>query len=133
MIFPVCAVDDLDADFNAGTHTNTSTVITDDGEVIGAPITGTEFGGTSLPAGWPLLQDFTGNGTAVVSGGIVSVEQSLVGTNAVYGPDRAVEFVATFASGEDNQHVGFGTTFNNTPWAMFSTGSVSSGSTAPSA
>ena len=127
-VLPVCAVDDLEIDFNGGTLSSTSVVSTDDGEVISAPTTGAEFGGTSLPTGWSLQQDWTGSGTAVVSGGSVVVEQANIGTDAVYGPDRALEFVATFASGEENQHVGFGTTFSSTPWAMFSTGSSGSGS-----
>ncbi len=128
MVLPICVTDDLASDFGAGTLTSAIVTADDDGEVIAEPTTYAEFDGTSLPAGWAIQQDWTGSGTAVVSGGSVTVEQANVGTNAVYGPGRAVEFVATFASNEDNQHVGFGTTFSGTPWAMFSTGSSGSGS-----
>jgi cysteine-rich repeat protein len=128
IVLPICMHDDTATDFSAGTLSSASVVLTDDGEVIATPTAGAEFDGASLPAGWAIQQDWTGSGTAVVSGGTVTVEQSNVGTDAVYGPDRVVEFVATLASNDPNQHVGFGTTFNSTPWAMFSTGSTGSGS-----
>lgn len=128
MVLPVCIVDDFDSDFNAGTLVSAIVTADDDGEVSAAPTERAEFDGASLPSGWAIQQDWTGSGTALVSGGSVVVEQANVGTNAVYGPGRALEFVATFASNEENQHVGFGTSFSGTPWAMFSTGSASSGS-----
>src|SRR5262249_39748087 len=61
--------------------------------------------------------------------GVLTVEGSLVRTADNYVPGRSLEFVATFGS-ERFQHVGFGDiadsgsnkTYNQPPWAMFSTG-----------
>ena len=129
-VLPVCAVDTLFTDFSGGTPTDADIVDADGGEVIASALQGAEFGGSSPPAFWSIQEDWTGSGTAVVAAGVITVEQANFGTDAVYGPGRVLEFEATFASNEQNQHVGFGTTFSSTPWAMFSTGSPSSGSCA---
>ncbi len=130
-VLPVCLVDDQRADFALGTPAATQFAEVDDGEVVLSATEASDFDGSTLPAGWSLHQDWTGSGTATVASGTLTVEQSNVGTDASYGPGRALEFVATFASGgENNQHAGFATTFSGTPWAMFSTGSGSSGSCA---
>jgi hypothetical protein len=50
------------------------------------------------------------------------VDGARAGTDELFGPGRALEFVATF-NGAAFQHVGFGLTFNEFLWAMFSTGS----------
>jgi hypothetical protein len=118
---PACFVDDLAADFNAGTPTSTYVTEDDDGEVILAPTEGSEFFGSTLPSGWSSTP-WTGGGSATVAGGLLTVEQSNVGPDALYGPDRSLEFVASFQV-DANQHVGFGTNFSSTPWAIFSTGS----------
>ncbi len=54
------------------------------------------------------------NGRAIVDGARFS-------TDALFAPGAALEFVATFGA-ESFQHVGFGLTLNETPWALFSTG-----------
>jgi hypothetical protein len=51
----------------------------------------------------------------------VTVDGALVGTNALFGPGRSLEFVATF-SASPFQHIGFGADLNGYPWAIFSTG-----------
>ena len=121
------ATDTTVADFGAGTTgANTYVSDTSGGEVILAPTVGAEFGGTTLPSGWTTnggVAPWTG-GTAVVSGGIVSVDGTMAGTTATFGPGRSLDFVATF-SGQAFQHVGFvGDLAFNDPWAIVSTGSV---------
>ena len=121
------ATDTTVADFAAGT-TGASTYVSDTtgGEVILAPTVGAEFSGTNLPSGWTTnggVAPWTG-GTPVVSGGSVSVDGTMVGTTATFGPGRSLEFVATF-SGQGFQHVGFvGDLSFNDPWAIVSTGSA---------
>jgi hypothetical protein len=83
-------------------------------------------------AGFPSYMDVTKwDGTApdpTVTAGVVSIngvriyerDASGVGQRT-YGPGQVLEFTATF-SGAPFQHIGFGVTFNDAPWAMFSTG-----------
>jgi hypothetical protein len=109
------------ADFTAGdTGTATSLSADGDGEVILRPLVAEEFGGSALPAGWTPTSWGTG-GTATVGGGSVTVDGARANGADLYGPDRALEFVARFG-GEAFQHVGFGAAFEDAPWAMFSTG-----------
>jgi hypothetical protein len=80
----------------------------------------TQFDSTSLPADWSTTAKST---TATVGGGVLTVDGTQVGTQALYAPGRSLEFAATF-SGDPFQHVGFGTDFSvNTPWIIFSTDS----------
>ena len=51
---------------------------------------------------------------------------ALVGTATLYGPGRSLEFVATFQP-KPLQHAGFGNDLNNTPWAIFGTGTAGTG------
>src|SRR5262249_46905047 len=51
----------------------------------------------------------------------VSVDGARASTDAFFGSSRSVEFSATF-SGAPYEHVRFGLTFNETPWAIFSSG-----------
>ncbi len=107
------------ADFEAGAGSGTSVAETADGEVELAPTEGAEFFGTSLPQGWSgSLWD--PSGSFVVGSGNVAIDAASVGTNATYGAGRSLEFTATF-SGQANQHIGFGVTFNEAMWAIFST------------
>jgi hypothetical protein len=109
------------ADFSAGTpDANTYIAQTGDGELILKPSEGAEFFGSSLPSGW-FGTAWSAGGGASVGGGTLTVDGARAGTNALYGPGRSLEFVATFAAAAPSQHVGFGTDYNNPPWAIFST------------
>ncbi|MDQ1382985.1 MAG: hypothetical protein QOG65_364, partial [Actinomycetota bacterium] len=117
------STDTTASDFSAGTPGACAVVAHDpgDGEVGLAPEAGSEFSGSTLPAGW-FSTPWDSSGTATVSGGQLTLEAARAGTTATYGAGRSLEFVATFAN-RPFQHVGFGTDFNNPPWAIFSTGS----------
>ncbi len=112
-----CLDDDLEEDFAAGTTGGATYVsATGDGEVILAPAAGAEFSGSSLPAGGRQSP------TAVRTGGgrrrcrhdrrTSREHDRRAGLRAGAG----LEFVATFTSAV-NQHVGFGNTLNESPWA----------------
>jgi hypothetical protein len=76
--------------------------------------------------------DFTkwdpSNPDPTIAGGVVSIngarvyerDDSGVGQRS-YAPGQVLEFTATFSATAPNQHIGFGVTFNDAPWAMFST------------
>ena len=116
-------IDTTVADFSGGSlDSNTYITSDEDGEVVLAPTAGSEFFGSSLPAGWFDMPYSAGGsgGTATVSGGVLTLDGRRAGTSASFGPGRSVEFVATFTAGP-YQHAGFGVTFNQTPWAIFST------------
>jgi hypothetical protein len=112
--------DSTAAEFTAGTvDANARITQVAGGEVVLGPSVGSEFNDAALPAGWTTTQWTTG-GAASVSGGALNVNGVRTGSTATYSPGRSLEFVATF--GADNyQHVGFGDTFESTPWAIFST------------
>jgi hypothetical protein len=108
-------------DFNGGTvGTETMVAQTDDGEVILKPTGGSEFFGTSLPAGWT-SGTYDPSGSVTVNNGQLVLNNGWARTSTNYGPGRSLEFVATF--GPDTfQHSGFGQTFDcGQPWAIFST------------
>jgi Glycosyl hydrolases family 16 len=108
------------ADFSAGTlDANINISQTTNGEVILAPFVGAEFTGTALPAGWTTTP-WSAGGTASVAVGMLTVDGARAGTTALFKRGRSVEFVTTF-SGQAYQHVGFGVTFSQAPWAIFST------------
>ena len=109
------------ADFSAGTA-GTTTYVSDTagGEVILAPTVGTEFSGTTLPAGW-INTVLAAGGTTVVANGSMTIAGTSVLAPVTYGPGRTLEFVATFGGGK-NQNVGLGlTTALIAPFAMFGT------------
>ena len=110
------------ANFSAGSF-NGSVAIAgiDDGEVILAPVAGAEFTPSTLPSGWHSTV-WNSGGTAIVANNQLTVDGARAGTDALFGPGRVLEFVATFG-GAGFQHVGFGLTFNEFLWAIFSTGS----------
>jgi Domain of unknown function (DUF4082)/IPT/TIG domain/Glycosyl hydrolases family 16 len=120
---PPHVTDTTAAEFGTGTpDANTYIGQAADGELVLAPMVGAEFTGTALPAGWSAAPWNTG-GTASVANGLLTVDGARAGTMALFGPGRALEFVATF-SGAANQHIGFRADVNNLitqPWAMFTT------------
>jgi len=97
----------------------------DDGEVILNSARGAEFFGTTLPTGWSstnVVVNGTGSvGTAVISNGFVALNGRRLNASSLFtrGTGRVVEFAATF-SGDNEQHAGWGNTFTNAPWAIFS-------------
>ena len=114
-------IDTTVADFSAGTlDTNTYITSDGDGDVILLPTVGTEFSGTALPAGWFIADYPDPGGTAVVSGGLLTLHGTRVGTDATFGPGRSLDFVATFTTGTSRE-IGFGVDFGETPWAIFGT------------
>lgn len=94
-----------------------------DGEVSLAPALGAEFGGGALPPELAATPWGTG-GAGTVGGGALTVDGALVAATTYFTPGRALEFVATFGTGAPFQHAGLGIDLNNTPWAIFSTGSA---------
>jgi uncharacterized cupredoxin-like copper-binding protein len=110
------------ADFSAGSA-NSGILVTDltGGAVTLAPQAGSDFTGTTLPAGWTNRIWFSG-GTTSVSGGQLRVDGAAAYPSATYNAGRSLEFCATFTS-DAYQHIGFGVDLNNAPWAIFSTGS----------
>jgi hypothetical protein len=108
--------------FTAGSF-NTNVMLSNisDGEVILAPTAGAEFAGGALPLGWHTTV-WNSGGTATVANDQLMVDGASAGTDALFGPGRVLEFVAAF-DGAGFQHVGFGLTFNEFLWAIFSTGS----------
>ena len=134
------------ADFSAGTPgANTYVSETGNGEVILKPTEGSEFSGSSLPAGWqsctwPAGPIPTCNpGGSTVSAGRLHVDGGIAGTDASFGSGHSLEFVATFGAAAF-QHVGFGVDLNTSAnWAMFGTSNTTdqlyartnNGSTAP--
>jgi hypothetical protein len=135
-----CAGDTSQADFTAGSHSNTYVSATADGEVSLAPTAGSEFSGSAIPAGWT-SSAWASGGNTTIAGGSASVDGALLSTTGFYSANRVLEFVATFQPGVRNQHIGFGTTLSTTPWTIFSTGGdgaslrarTHTGSTAPTA
>jgi hypothetical protein len=117
---PVAMTDTTAADFSAGT-VDAGTYVTQlgDGEVILTPSVGTEFSGTALPTGWSAVA-WNGGGTATVAGGRLTVDGSRASLDALQPVGTRLEFGATFST-DLFEHVGFGLTFDETPWAMFST------------
>jgi ribosomal protein L35AE/L33A len=120
---PALTVADTTAgDFSAGTVGTGSYVSqTNDGEVILAPAAGAEFLTAALPVGWAVTPWNTGSSTAFPNGQF-AIDGARASTTATFPAGASLEFAATF-SGDTFEHVGFGITFNETPWAMFSTAS----------
>jgi len=125
--------DTTSADFSAGALSNTYVSESIDGEVILAPTVGSEFSGTTMPAGWPVHQWTTGGGATVANGHlsvrgarVAACDVAEVGVDGAcpdqFTPPHSVEFVATF-TGDPYQHSGLGQTLNSTtePFALVST------------
>ncbi|HEY7627332.1 MAG TPA: Ig-like domain-containing protein, partial [Ilumatobacteraceae bacterium] len=112
-------VDTTAADFGAGTtDSGTYVSVTDNGELTLAPTVGTEFAGTTVPAGW-VVSPWSGGGSATVANGNVVVDEALIATSDFFNPGRVLEFEANFS--DQNQHIGFANDFNSGQWAIFST------------
>jgi hypothetical protein len=120
--FPPSSVTDTTAaDFDAGTPgPGTHVARMTDGEVILTPSLAEEFSGSTLPAGWSSAP-WAAGGASSVAGDQVTVNGALLGSDTLVAPGRSLEFVATF-SGEAFQNGGFGLSFNENLWAMFTTG-----------
>jgi hypothetical protein len=129
-------------DFGAGTAAGTYVSHTADGEVILAPMAGSEFAGPGLPPGWvevtwvPEGYSNIEDGVLVVQGarvatcavdvpGACSETQSATDVANLHAPTHSLEFAAKFSmlSGDAFQNAGLGQTFfdSGEPWAMFST------------
>ncbi|RIL08025.1 MAG: hypothetical protein DCC71_00810 [Proteobacteria bacterium] len=116
-----CGADDAIADFAAGAHAGTHAAATAGGEVILAPTEAAEFETPGLPPGWQAWEGTSGAGTFTIANGSVVLDAGQVRTDALYGPGRTLEAVATFGA-TNNHHVGFGLDLAFTArWAIFST------------
>jgi hypothetical protein len=106
------------ADFSAGTLAGGAYISeTADGELMLAP-QGSEFSGTSLPAGWTSTVLAAG-GSATVANGALLLNGAALVAPAGTTSGQALEFVASF-SASPNQSVGFGTSsVPGAPMAMF--------------
>ncbi len=125
---PLTFVDTTTGDFSAGTPgADTYVSETGNGEVTLKPTEGSEFSGSSVPAGWkscpwsaPDPENCTAGTGATVSGGSLHVDGAYAKTIATYPSGRSLEFRATFNQ-QNNQHIGFGVDMNNSAnWAIFS-------------
>ncbi|MFN8381824.1 MAG: sortase [Anaerolineales bacterium] len=113
--------DTIPGDFSGGNLSCAYPTQNGNGELILPPTIAAEFNGFVLPAGWS-SNSWTG-GTPAVSGGVVTLNGVSIRNDTLLNPGTSLEFVATF-TGQSFQHVGFGggdTTFNDSPWIMFST------------
>lgn len=110
-----------DTDFSGGTP-DANTEVIPPGVLALSPAVdlSEEFDGTALPTGWEAAPWGVG-GAATVAGGVLTVDGARANPTTFYGPGRSLDFAATFTA-DPFQHVGFGETFENPPWAMFSTG-----------
>jgi hypothetical protein len=121
--------DTLSSHFAAGTTAGTYVAEDLDGEVMLAPAVGSEFSGTALQPGWSDVP-WGDAGAGTLGGGRLVVDGTLVGACTIvrdrcretpaYLPGRSLEFMATFTD-DVFQNVGFGATFETSPWAVFST------------
>ena len=112
------------ADFAAGTPGACYVSQTADGEIILSPTVGTEFSGTTQPAGWGAAP-WTG-GSATFNGSAATVDGARLATDASFTQGRSLEFVATFGAATF-QNVGFGQLLDSIAgeyWAMFGTWSA---------
>lgn len=106
------------ADFSAGTLGGGAYLSeTADGELMLAP-QGSEFSGSSLPAGWSLTPLGSG-ATATVAGGSLSINGAALMAPAASAPGQTLEFTASFTA-SPNQAIGLGTSSTlGSPMAMF--------------
>ena len=118
---PSLLVDGTPANFAAGTGAGTWTV--EPGSLRLRRTTLSEnFDGSALPSGLTATAWQSG-GVAIVAGGSLAVVAARVATPTFSAP-QILEFRASFG-GDGFQNVGFGDTFADAPWAMFSTGDPS--------
>jgi hypothetical protein len=116
---PGSFVDDAVGDFAAGTAQSAS--VANPGVVLNRSMTNLPFGaGPGLPAGWTADQWTAGSGTAAVSNGALTADGVSAHGSTMYHPDQVLEFTGTFY-GDPAEHIGFGNTLADGPWAIFST------------
>jgi hypothetical protein len=115
---PVCLDDAGPAELAAG-GTDAGARVGEDAVVLASEIA-EDFDADGLPAGWSAVA-WGGGGSGAASGGQLVVDGARAGTDAVFPAGRTLEFVATFPA-TPFQHVGFGVTYEDTAWAIFSTG-----------
>ena len=115
-------IDTTTADFSAGTpDANTYVSETDNGEVTLKPTEGSEFSGSSLPAGWT-----SGPGPHGPAAPRPSPVARFTSTAPSQGPSPPTARDARLSSEapsipQPNQHLGFGVDLNNSAnWAIFS-------------
>jgi hypothetical protein len=125
---PSPLVDDAQSDFAAGAPTGTWAV--EPGSVrlkLGAAAENFDAG---IPAGysgtaWPMGQGGAQTGgNASVTGGALTVDGAHFNDTSpapTFSAPQTMEFRATLGS-DEYQNIGLGDTFNDGPWAMFSTG-----------
>jgi hypothetical protein len=120
---PQAAVSDTTvSDFQTGSFgEGTSVTGSGDGEVVLTPRHSEEFSGSVLPAGWTSSPWNAGGVTSLINGH-AAVDGALLTSDELLRPDQTLEFEATFAQ-DGFQHGGFALTFNESLWAVFSTGS----------
>jgi hypothetical protein len=122
--------DDAMTDFAAGTAGNDTWAVEPGVVRLKRAGLAENFDGTALPAGFTPTLWPPGGGTTTVTGGSLSVDGARVDDGQApptFSAPQTLEFRASFGGdailGPDpNQHVGFGVTFDDGPWAIFSTG-----------
>ena len=116
--YPPCLAASTVADFAGGVHAGTYVSEVQDGELMLMPVESHDFGGDALPGDWYTY--FNPGGSAVVGGGVLTLDGGRVAPAPLYAPERSIEFRALFRN-VSNQHAGFGETYTELHWAMFST------------
>jgi hypothetical protein len=118
---PASLVDDSIADF-AAAPAGAGTWVTEPGAVMLRPTGLAEaFDGPTLPPGWAPEPWSPPAGSATFGSGALTLDGVRVHPDATQDAPQHLEFRATFTA-TAFQHVGLGNTFNEPPWAMFSTG-----------
>lgn len=113
-------VDDTSVHFAAGTPGGTTAVI-EPGAVRLRPAT-EDFDGAGLPSNLTAVLWSPPYGAVNAGGGTLAVDGARVQDTGTYPVGEVLEFSATF-SGAAAQHIGFGVTLDDGPWAIISTGS----------
>ncbi|MEW6154366.1 MAG: hypothetical protein AB1673_10325 [Actinomycetota bacterium] len=88
-------------------------------ELVLAPTVAAELTGAALANDW-FTEPWKEGGTVEFGEGGATLDGATLGNWGLYGSERSLEFVATFAK-RPHQHVGFGTDFRSVPWVTFST------------
>ena len=118
---PTTFVDATAADFGRGSpDASIYTSLMADGELTLQPTVASEFTNPVVPTGWSTLP-WTAGSSVVVGGGVAAIDGLRLYTDATFSTTRSLEFSATF-SGAPYEHVGFGVTLDDAPWAIFSSG-----------
>jgi len=116
---PGTATDDTVADFTAGAPGAGTEVVAPGSVQLQLAQVREEFNGTDVPASMTETA-WEAGGDATVTGEQLSVNGARVDVQDPGPAGQVLEFSGSF-SGAGFQHVGFGVTFEDGPWAMFST------------